>query len=780
MLYQNLKFAFRYIINNKIYSILNLTGLVFGLSISLIVYLILFQEISYDRFHKNIKDIYQVMSYEKKETGSSITQEISIRTAYALSGKVPEFEVITRIPSQPAPSLMINDHSLNEAGIYADPDLFRVFSFELIKGNPENVLESVNNIVISESLANKYFPGQNPLGQMISTQGSSGQIFNISGIMKDILVKSTLQFDYIIPGQNFTGNQGAGSQRIYVKLNPGANASIVSKKIGSLVSESDFKDNVELFISPFSKLHISPVRYKDASGGGMMGAIAGLSIIGFLILFVACVNYTNLSTALFFKRSKDTGVKKIFGSSRRRLSMQFLLESFIISFISMILGLLAANLIVPWFNRAFNWNLMVDYSDPIMIIGLIAILFLTTILSGLYPAFYLSSLNPLQILKGVDARGRKNAGLRRILVIIQFFFAIFLIILSITLIKQIHYVRNKDLGVNIEDMIIFGLNQNLLRYSGPVKDEIKKLSSVENVTFTSQNPLLIWDETTDIDYDGKGSGEVQPFSVIQVDYDFIKTLDLRIVGGRDFDKSLITDSLNFIINEKAAKVIGSDNVIGRKFRFAEKEGTVIGIIYDFHMTHMNFPMKPLIVCCNKNTYSTALIKFRPGMTETGIGEIRKILEKFDNDPERYFISMRDSFENIYKENIFKMGRLSVIFSLLALFIACLGLVSLSMYNAELRTKEIGIHKVHGAGTFRIIRMLTKEYLIWVFISLIFAIPAGYLVVSKLFLRTAFHTSLSFWIFLLAGAIVLCIAVCTVGWQAYRVSVQNPAKTLKYE
>ncbi len=779
MLYQNLKFAFRYIINNKIYSILNLTGLAIGLAISLIVYLILFQEISYDRFHRNFKEIYQVMSYEKKETGSSLTREISLQTANALSGKIPEFEVTTRIPSQPAQSLMINDHSLNEAGIYGDPNLFKVFSFDLINGNPENVLESINNIVISESLASKYFPGKNPIGQTIGTQGSSGQVFNVSGIMKDIPVNSTLQFDYIIPGRNIE-NQAGGSLGVYVKLRPGTIPSDINRKIESIAAESDFKDNVELFIFPFSRLHVFPVRYKDATGGGMMGAVAGLSIIGCLILFVACVNYTNLATALFLKRSRDTGVKKIVGSSRRRLSIQFLFESLILSFISIVIGLLTANLIVPWFNRSFNWDLRVDYSDPKMILGLITLLFITTILSGLYPALYLSSLNPLQILKGADAKGTKNAGLRRILVTIQFFFAVFLIILSISFIKQIQYVKKKDLGVNIEDMIIFSLNENLLKNIRPVKAEIANVPAVENVSFVSQNPLLIWAETTDINYDGKEPGEPQPFSLIEVDFDFVKTMDLKVSAGRDFDKSIATDSSNFILNEKAAKIIGSDNVIGRKFRFKEKEGTIIGVIKDYHMTHMNFPMKPLIICINKNSFSTALIRFRPGTTERGTEEIRRIIAKTDNDPERFFISMREAFENIYRENIFRMGKLTVMFSLLALCIACLGLISLSMYNAELRTKEIGIHKVHGADTFRIIIMLIKEYLIWVSVSLVFAIPAGYLVINKLFSRTAYHTKLSFWIFFLAGIIVLTIAVCTVGWQAYRLSRQNPAKTLKNE
>lgn len=783
MLYQNFKFALRYIFSNKVYSILGLTGLILGLALSLIMYLIIYQEISYDRYHQNIKQIYQVMQYEKKETGSSISWEIPYQTSNALIQKVPEFEVISRIPSVLAPSLMINGHGLNEEGIYADSNLFKVFSFELIKGNAENVLGTVNNIVISESLAAKNFPDMDPIGKIINTQGISNQLFTITGIMKDIPVKSTLQFDYIIPFQNFIllyQNQSENLLKIYVKLNSNSLLSAVNKKIASLASESDFKKDTELFMFPFSKVHVSPVKYKDASGGGMIGAIIGLSILGFMILFVACINYTNLSTALYLRRAKDTGVKKIFGSTRRSLSFQFLLESFIISFVAMIFGLILANLIVPSFNRFFNWNLMIDYSDPVLISGLFAVLFITTLLSGIYPAFYLSQLNPLQILKGTDTKGRKNAGLRKILVIIQFFFAIFLIIISITCIKQINYIKNRDLGVYIEDRIMFGLNQNLLRYSQPIKDEITKLSSVENVTLTSQNPLLIWSETTEIDFDGKEPENPTSFSFIQVDFDFIKTLGLKIIDGRDFDKSIYTDSLNFVINEKAAKILGSNGAVGSRISFAKKEGTIIGVINDYHMTHMNFPIKPLIISCNKSNYSLALVRFRSGMAESGTNEVRKVIGKFDKDPEINFIKMTDAFENIYKENVFKIGKLSIIFSLLALWISCLGLISLSMFNAELRTKEIGIHRVHGASVLKIIKMLITEYINWVFISLIFAIPAGYLAMNKLFSRTAYHTELSFQIFLLAGVIVLLIAVCTVGWQAYRLALKNPAETLKYE
>lgn len=787
MLSQNLKFALRYIISNKIYSVLNLAGLVLGLALSIIVYLILYQEISYDRFHKNIRQIYQVMEYEKKETGSSIRWEISNKTADILSQKVPEFEAISKIPSMPAPALMIDGQSLNDAGIYADKDLFKVFSFELIKGNVENVLGSVNNIVISESLASKYFPGNDPIGKVIKTQGTSQQFFTVTGIMKDIPVRSTIQFDYIIPFENFISHYASGKEsqskdllRFYVKLNNRSLPLAVNQKIGSMVPESDLKEKSELFMFPFSKLHVMPVRYKDASGGGMMGAIIGLSILGFLILFVACVNYTNLATALSLKRTKDTGVKKIFGSSKLKLSFQFLLESFIISLTAMILSLIVANLIVPWFNHTFNWNLMVQFSDPVMISGLIIILIITTLLSGTYPAFYLSRLNPLQILKGSDAKGRKNSGLRKVLVIIQFFFAILLIIISITCIKQINYIKSRDLGVKIDNMIMFSLNRNLLRSGQPLKDEISRLSSVENVSFTSQNPLLIWSETSEIDYDGKVTEELPAFSFIETDFDFVKTLGLRITDGRDFDRSIYTDSLNLVINEKAAKTLGSKGAVGSRITFAKKEGTVIGVINDYHMTHMNFPIKPLIILCNKNYYTSAMVKFRPGMIESGTGEVKNIIGKFDRDPELRIIKMRDAFENIYKENVFKIGKLSIIFSLLALWIACLGLISISMFNAELRTKEIGIRKVHGAEVISIIAKMTHEYIDWVLISLVLAIPAGYLVVNKLFSRTAYHTKLSFWIFVFAGIIVLVITLCTVSWQAYRLALKNPAETLKYE
>ncbi len=789
MFYQNLKFAFRFIVNNKIYSVLNLTGLVLGLALSVVVYLIIYQEIGYDRFHKNIGQLYQIMQYEKNETGSSIRSEISNESADVLSQRVPEFEAISRIPSIPAPALMIDAQSLNDEGIYADRNIFKVFSFELITGNAESALESVNNIVISESLATKYFPDQDPIGKTISAQGTSNQFFTVTGIMKDIPVKSSFQFDYIIPSENFASLHSAGNEsnnqnqnliRLYVKINKRSLPSIVSQKIVSMAPETDLKGKKELFIFPFSKVHLMPVRYKDASGGGMMGAIIGLSILGFLILFVACVNYTNLATALSLKRGKDTGVKKILGSSRKSLSFQFLIESFLVSLTAMILSLFVANLIVPWFNHAFNWNLMVQFSDPVMIAGLVTILIITTLLSGTYPAFYLSGLNPLQILKGSETKGRKNPKLRKVLVIIQFFFAILLFIISITCIKQINYIKTRDIGVNIDNMIMFRLNHNLLRNGQPLKNEISMLSSVENVSFASQNPLLIWSENQDIDYDGKEPEELPAFSFIETDFDFTKTMGLRITDGRDFDRSVYTDSSNFLINEKAAKTLGLKGTIGNRIRFAQKEGSVIGIINDYHMTHMNFPIKPLIITCNRSNYTSAIVKFRAGMAESGTVEVRNIIEKFDNDPEMSIIKMRDAFENIYKDNIFKIGKLSIIFSLLALWIAFLGLISISMYNAELRTKEIGIRKVHGANVMSIIFMMTHEYISWVLFGLVFAIPVGYMVVHKLFSRTAYHTKLSCWIFILAGLIVLVIALSTVIWQTYRLAVKNPAETLKIE
>jgi ABC-type antimicrobial peptide transport system permease subunit len=727
------------------------------------------------------------MQYEKKETGSSSRWDLSRETAEILSKKVPEFEAISQISSIPAPGLIINGQSLNDVGIYTDQFLFDIFSFKLLKGNIENVLASVNNIVISESLAKKYFPGGDPLGKTINTQGASEQFFTVTGIIEDIPVKSSIQFDYIIPIENIVSPYSTGMEtnsndlvRLYVKFNKRSLLSAVNQKIAHMIPESEMKGLKELFIFPFSKLHVMPVTYEDASGGGMMGAIIGLSIIGFLILFVACVNYTNLATALALKRVKEAGIKKISGSSRQELTFQFLLESFITSLIAMIISLIGANFIVPWFNHTFSWNLTVKLSDPVMIAGLIAILIITTLLSGTYPAFYLSRMNPMQILKGSDTKGRKNKGLRRVLVIIQFFFAILLIIISITCIKQINYIKTRDLGVNIDNMIMFGLNRNLLRSSQSLKDEILRLSSVESVAFTSQNPLLIWSETSEIDYDGKGSEELQAFSFIETDFDFIKTLGLRITDGRDFDKSVYTDSLNFIINEKAAKTLGSKGVVGSRISFKKREGTVIGVMNNYHMTHMNFPIRPLIIICNRNSYLSAIVKLTPAMEESGTGEVKNIIKKFDGEPGTNIIKMREAFENIYKDNIFRIGKLSVIFSLFALWIACIGLISISMFNAELRTKEIGIHKVHGASVLSIIIKLTQDYIAWTLISLVFAIPTGYMVVNKLFSRTAYHTELSFWIFIFAGIIVLIITLFTVSWQAYTLATRNPAETLKHE
>jgi hypothetical protein len=313
-----------------------------------------------------------------------------------------------------------------------------------------------------------------------------------------------------------------------------------------------------------------------------------------------------------------------------------------------------------------------------------------------------------------------------------------------------------------------------------IRDEVSRLSSVENVTLTSGNPLLIWNETTDLEYSGKGTDEIRNYAFFAADFDFVKTMGLKISEGRDYDKELSTDSVNFLINETAAKILGSAGKPGSRITFAKKEGTIIGVINDFHMTHMNFPIKPLIILCNQDQLTTLLVKFRPGMADSGKLKVGGIAGKFIGGTGTDSIDMHDAFENIYRENIFRVGKLSMIFAFLSLWIACLGLISLSMFNAEIRTKEVGIHMVHGAGIFQVIKMLSVEYARYVAFSFLFAIPAGFLLMNKLFSRTAYHTNISAAIFVVAALFVLVIALSTVSWQAYRIAVCNPAETLKYE
>lgn len=778
MFFYNFKTALNYLLKNRFYTILNLFGLVLGLAFSLIAYLIIYQEISYDRFHKDYREIYQVLKYEKKQTGTAINWNLAGETADILRKSIPEFTELTMIPSDNAPSLILNGMDLKAHGIYADSLFFKIFSFRLLKGNADEIFNDSKSIIISEDFAQRYFPGTDPVGQYLNVRGMPEKVLNIAGVFEDVPVRSSLQFDYLVPFQDYSST-GTEFMNVYVKMNSHFRSSDISEKIRTISLESEPEKSSELFLAPFYKLHVWPVRFRDAQAGGMVGAIIGLTTLGFLVLLIACINYMNLATALSIKRTKETGIRKILGTSRFRLSAQFMLESLLLSIMAMALAFLSARLIIPLFNRTFNWNLIVVINDRLMIAGLLVILLMTSLLSGSYPALYLSKLNPLQILKGSDSKGSKSSGLRKMLIITQFFFATVLVIISVSASKQIRYIKTKDIGVDINNMVMLTNCSKLIDNYQSVKDEMRHVPYVEDVTLTSCNPLIVLSESGNLDYTGKGNDEIKPFAFLGTDFDFVKTMGLKIKEGRNFDRQFSTDSSAFIINETAAKALGADVKTGSRIIFEGREGTIIGVVSDYHMTHMNFPIKPMILLCNKNLLTNFIIRFKPGMMNTGISEVKKIIKNFDNSGVT-LTTMHDAFENIYSENVFRIGKISIIFSCLALCIACLGLISLSMYNAELRTKEVGIHRVHGADIKRIVKMLTAEYARYVVYSFLFAIPAGYLLVSKLFSRTAYHTNISVMIFLMAALFVFLTAVCTAGWQALRIALRNPAETLKYE
>jgi putative ABC transport system permease protein len=784
----NLKFALRHLFKNKSYSILNILGLAFGMSCSLVILLWIFNEYDYDNFHQKNDQLFQVFRYEKRTDGSSeISPTLSAPLATALLEEVPEIKAVTRVPWFPRVLIKVKDKSFFEQGIIVDTSFFEMFSFKLKQGDPKQVLHDPGSIVISEKLVEKYFGTEDPIGKTIIMKEYGNKSFLVSGIVEDVPKNSSFQFDFAIPFQYRLNQQpwlkeswGNLVLSIYIETSPNASQEIVSKKIKDMFHKHHSYGNAELFVQQFSKIHLYPAEYKDQKTEGLIILLRLMFIIALAILIIACINFANLSTALSSKRSREIGIKKVLGSIRSRLVWQFLTESLIISFISMLLTITCTELLLPKFNVLFSKSLHLTYSDPKIVATVLFVWLFTAFLSGIYPAFAISSFKPIAVLKSNTPSGIKGAWFKKTLVVFQFTIAITLIIITLSVNRQIQFIRDKDLGLEKENILSFEYYDGISKHSNTFKNELLAQPGVKQVSFCSMNPLTVDQSTSDIVWEGKKPDDNRWFFVISTDFDFIKTFDVKMKEGRELSSSFSTDSTNFIINEKAAKAMGFKSAIDQRLSMWGKSGKIVGVVKDFHIGHLSMPIMPLIINIEPQNTHMVFVKLLKGNRSEILKNISKVYRTYEPDYPFDFIFQTDFFEGIYKNNLFLIGSLSSIFSILAIIISCLGLYGLTSFSAEQRTKEIGIRKVNGAPLPEILKLLLSEFLKWVIIAYLIALPLGILITNRMLKVFAFHYPTNYWIHFTAGVLAILIAIITVSWQAWRAASRNPIEALRYE
>ena len=691
------------------------------------------------------------------------------------------------------------NRSFYEKGISADKNFFKVFSFQLIRGNPEIALAEPASIVLTEKLAEKYFGTEVPLGKTIRID--EGHDVRVTGIIEQVPKNSHLQFDYIMSLISLKLIQGENNYlfrwdtpnnfQTYITLHKDTDYKELEKKLLGFVQryvgdlERNQRGQMEsYFLQPLKSIHLDS-RVEDAiSVNSNKTNIYVFTIIASFILLIACINYVNLTTARASKRSKEIGIRKVVGAFRQHLIKQFLFESIILTVMAFSAAVLIVLVILPLFNSFIDREITIHFlKDPHILLSLSALLGLTAILSGLYPSLAISSFQPIKILKGADYSLSKKSRLRNSLVVFQFCISILLLLGTLVIVKQLNFIRNKEMGFNRENILIAIIRDNWILKSYPsVRNAFLQHPNITGVTKSNDLPITRG-STDDVIVEGINAGpgyEFKPY-IMYVDHDFLDVFAIDLVSGRNFSTEFTNESIDsVIINETAARMLGWKDPIGKECRtWPAENGKVIGIVKDFHFHSLYSQIAPLIMTCVPQMGHYLSFKLGSGNVEKTIAFIKKTLKSFgSNRPLEYFF-FDDTFDRMYRAEQ-KLGAAFNYFSALALFIACLGLFGLASHTAETRTKEIGIRKVLGASASKIIFLLSGKFALSVLFANIIALPLAYYACLKWLENFAYKTPVSIWIFLLPAAISFVISFLTVIFQTIKAATANPVDSLRYE
>ena len=809
MLINYLKSAARNLTRNKFYSSINIIGLFLGLLSSIFILLFINDELSYDKYHLNHSRIYRVESVFNIKGKIDKFAPSSLSIGPAMKLEIPEVEKYVRLLQVPNIRLKYQNTEYYEDDFFiTDSSFFELFTYEFIAGNPKTALNKPFTMIMTQSYAKKYFGNENPIGKILKTQ--NGITYEISAIIKDLPGNSHLKFDGLISiatlqkiyGDKFNiddlsqGSFWNVSVFSYIMLKKGTKIESVKskfpaiytkymKKIGDQLSAS-FKPN----FTPLADTHFQNEYTYDLPNGNKM-YITIFAAIGIFILLIASINYMNLATAKYVKRAKEVGIRKVLGSSRGSLISQFLTESILIALISLILSYIAIILLLPVFNfladKSLNYT---DLFNPLFIIALFGITLLVGILSGTYPAFYLSSFQPAIILRNELTKGKGLANLRKLLVIVQFAISIIMIIGTMIVSEQLSYIKNKPLGFNKNNMIVMNIQDtSFFRYMTTFKEELKRIPEISMVSSATSVPGTLTGILVNKVETNEGEMRELTMNFIVSDFDYNKIMDFKFIAGRDFNIAYGTDiSEATIINEALVKKMGWNpkNVIGKKIDFgvnpdgkANRNLKVIGVIKDYHFTSLHNEIAPIMILPDTNTLNQVLVKFQGNNSQLILDKINKVRAKFGaNYPLNSFF-LDENLAKQYKSE----EKLTIIFgyfSTLCILISCLGLLGLTSFMAEQRTKEIGIRKALGAGVKDIVSLLTKSFMILVGIAYIIAVPLAWYFM-KLWLEDFYYRiDISLGVFISAFILSMLIAFITVFFLAYRAANSNPVKSLRYE
>ncbi|MDR3711289.1 MAG: ABC transporter permease [Puia sp.] len=782
MLKNYFKIAWRNLRNNKVYSFINIAGLALGLACTILIALWIKDERSYDRFHANGDRLYRVLDnvdWGTLTTGTSLPMLLNP----ALKKDMPEIKYASTL-SDDNLLLTAGNTRYKEKGCYVTDDFLHMFSFPLLKGDVNTALSPLNGIVISQRTAHKYFGNEDPIGKIIKVDNTDP--FVVTAVLKDIPANSSLQFDWLIPFEYhhkknpWLDNWGNYASFIYVQLAPGASLGKVNAKLQHFMAKTRNDNGIkdELFLQSFGDAYLHGNYNAGKPAGGRIEYVRLFSIIAVFVLLIACINFMNLSTARSSKRAKEVGIRKVIGAERKFIVLQFLGESLLLTLFSVVLALFIVALTLPAFSTIMGKQLSLKLSDPAFIMAAILITLVTSLVSGSYPAFFLSSFKPVQVLKSAVIKSGNANLFRKGLVVFQFALSILLIVGTLIVSQQIGYIRNKNIGMDKEHLLTLTAEGGLYEHLDAFQNELSQSPGIAGVTVIGQNPIAINSTSADLDWSGKPPKQVVSISATAVGYDFLKTLGVPLVDGRDFSRTR-PDSNSYIINESAARLMSLKNPIGQIVKFWAGKGPIIGVVKDFHLHSLHEAITPLILTLQPGNVSLFMVRTEKGKTQEAVTSLQSMAQKYNPAYPFEYHFLDELYEQTYKSEMI-VGKLVRIFAVMAILISCLGLFGLATFTAEQRIKEIGIRKVLGASVSGIAALLSKEFLRLVFIALVIASPIAWWAANNWLSGFVYRISIGWQVFVLAGLAAILIALVTVSSRAIKAALSNPVKALRSE
>lgn len=773
----------------RLFTFLNVFGLASGMACSILILLWVQDELSYDKFNNDTAHTYRLVA----NVAGSDAAVTPPPVVMAMKQQMPSVKSITRLVPLNATVTVGNQKFAEKSLQYADPNFLQVFNYPLLQGDKNSVLSRPDGAVITEAAAIKYFGKGNAIGKVLHVDNSTnGNNYVVTGVLKNLPHNSHLQFEVLLPIDYYNKDNGNVwdnfSVYSYVQLDASVKATPtfiagLEKQINSIYKLNDKSNTKTSFtLQPLADIHLHSRFLMDVAGQGNSQNVTIFLLIAVFILVIACINFMNLSTALGAQRAKEVGLRKTIGAMRFQLIAQFISESLLVSLLSLVIGIAIAWLLLPVFNIISFKAITIDLLDFKIIGELLLLAIFVGIVSGSYPAFFMSSFKPVAVLKGLKPVNGQRSILRSGLVIVQFSISVILMVSTLVVNSQLKFIRNRDIGFNKQNLLYMQLPQtgDLQSNYSAIKAAMQQQNGLANYTRINSLPTDLQNGSSQVIWPGKDPKQQILFPQIVIDDNFIKVFGMQILAGRSFDNNLKTDEGNYVLNETSVKVMGmtTTTAVGQKISFNGQEGTVVGVVKDFNFKPVQQPIEPLILR-NTNKGSFVVVKTNPANIKQTIASLKSVFRSVYRDEPFSYGFVDQDLNKMYVSE----GRTQVLFntfSVVSIIISCLGLFGLATFTTQRRLKEIGVRKVLGADTAGIVAMLTKDFVKLVLMALLVAFPAAWFLMNKWLDNYVYRIELSWWMFAVAGMTAIMISIITISYQSISAALSNPVESLKTE